>query len=498
MTEHIWNHALDLATFHINDNMQKIYLAMKDDLELISLLKNNYPHACIVSSLGELISNNSNIDYIDAFECVNFTFNDLNILSKFDQSKDYINDHIRIYTNRIISFLNSSIFTLMDFQILLRKSGIRNINLCGDFEFINNKLMFYNKKDWVKKDGYEMLYSKSNCYWRSYSYCDEPIYPRIEDFNCRVNDINVILYPENNWIPIMIYVKTRDNPELESLLHQYRTNIINFLNTDSTKSHFWEQWKTEHETLEKAGLKIWIVEYKDLVDKLIYIHQYYGILLTQVDEVQYNTKTEEEYYDQILNHTNFKINKEHLFPNQEFVVKNKDQTIEYESYLNEMIKNKEFLNEINMFQCISESLYNFLKSETFINYYSQFGTYEIPFKILINDKYYKELTKEQKEKLYTKYTLSEIEYMRMGNQSSYIKSKNVIECPNHTCNYPLYYKKMSDDELNDLECMNVEFSHDAYEILLIHDRTKNYIFEYDYMFQLYIKTLIIKKNHLCE
>lgn len=444
----IWNDKTYLATAHIDKHIRNIYNTFEDDLNDVEILKNNFPHGCILNSLWELIVNSKlDINYIDSFEYINFSYTDLKILYQSDDSFDNINNHINNYINRIVSMMNSYCFSLNDMCILSRKSGICSVNLCGNFELYEDKLKLYNKKQWQTNDGYKINYISSNCYWRSYPYFNEPMYPKMIDFECQVKDLNVILFSESNWIQAMIYVKLFDSDELESSLYEYRSNIRNFLNSDNTNSHHWDQWSKEHKKLEKVGLKVWIVKYDDLIARLKKISSYYNISLTNRKKITYNLETEEKYFKQFNENLSVKFNYDNMF-NKKYNIQEPDNQMSI--YMEEYLSQSHFLEQIEVLNSIPISLHRFLTSDIFLKYN---GPYDNLFKILINNRYYKKLINEERELLLEQYTLSEIDYMLLGDDNIiYNKLNKNINCPYHEVNNNLYYKMVSEEELNDLEC----------------------------------------------
>lgn len=492
----IWNNRIGLATNHINNNIRKVYFAFGDYPNLSRKLKDAYPHSCILKNLWELINNTEiDIDYLTSFEHVNFTYIDLQTLHQYNGKKDYVNNHINEYKDRLKSFLNSYIFTLNDLKMLTRKSGIREINLCGNFELNEDKLRFNNKKDWLTMDGYEIQYLKSSCYWRAYPYSESPVCPSMRDFHSRVNDVNIILFSEDNWIQAMIYVKIEQNNEQEDQLYKYLANMRNFLKTDNTKNHYWDQRSNEHQKLKNLGLHIWVLNYNDIIEKLQTIQNDFDIRLTERKQMDY-TEADSLYFDMYNKHKKIgRINLNTTFVSDEYVPE-KQENEQHQYYLNELIYNDDFLDQIHLLQSIPQSMYNFLESKQFKDlYYMKYGTYVNPFQIEIRNRFYKELSDEHKQLLKEKYTLSEIDYYRLKYDNVMFKKyeQNLI-CPNHTPSMPLYYRLLSEEELNDLDCVQLEYNHDEYESLVIHGRADKYEFNYDNSIETYEKIKVKNKN----
>lgn len=472
----IWNKKSELAVSHIDAHIRNVYHYFKHRKDILEALKNNYPHSCI-TSLWEIVRNsNINLEHIESFDYLMVSYDDLKRFSNYKGNFNQINDHVNTYLRRLLGILNSFSFTLNDLELLTDKSGA-NMCLCGDFDLYEDKITFFNRKDWIRNRSCEQDYSLGQCYWKSYPYSSKPITPDMNDFNGRENDINVIFFPKSNWIQTLIYVKLSNNDEAMKAIEKYLQNMETFLSNDPTKTHRWDSWDQEHQKLMKHNVYVRVCKHSDLSEKLEYINQRFDIPLTQREPIVYD-RQEEERYLKLLVKNNHPVPK---FPRPARVYEPLDENMEY--YWNEYTTNRNFLREVEGFSNISPPLYKFLTSKRFLDAH---GSYDNPFVFWVNNKYYKRFSQQSKDYYLSKYTLSDVNYARLGEDNVvFEKYSGTLDC-SHECPDPIYYRKLDEEELNEL-ANKEEVTTEEFETLLIHNKVEQSHYNYDEIFEIYSK-----------
>lgn len=471
-----WEDKLYEGTKHMNLIIEKFYNLYGNDGQFLKECKKNYPFGCIIHNLSEIYTeNDANKKYI--LESIHFQYNDLEIFEKYDNTKNYIESHASKYIKRFQSILNSKIFNMDDILLLTNRSGLRNIKLNGTFEY-NDTLKLYHNHN---KES--MIENNSKCYWVSYPY-SELLCPSVTDFETRLYDINIIFFSENNWIPIIIFVKLFNTDELEDELQKYINKLENFINTDQTYTHFYDNIEFEHSILEKYGLKIFFANYNNLINKLEYISDAFSIPLTQKKkEIIMNFNIEklnkpyqhkkspydigDEENNEIKLESESKIEDKIEDKNEN---ENDDELNENElnEFLDQCVSDKSYLDFLNETQSVYKKIYTFLNTDSFNELYKdKYGyDFENKFDILIDNFYYKEL-------LYSnQYRLSTTDFIRLKDHVELFKKGD----DNH------YYRELTEDELNVLISKN-DFNNDEYKILKKYNKINN--IRYDVSSRLY-------------
>lgn len=472
----IWNKKSDLAVSHIDAHIRNVYHYFKHRKDILETLKDNYPHSCI-TSLWEIVrKSNIDLEHIESFDYLRVSYDDLKRFANYKGRPEQINEHVHTYLRRLLGILNSFSFTLNDLELLTDKSGA-NISLCGELDVYENKITFFNRKDWVRNRGCDHDYSLDRCYWKSYSYSSNPITPNITDFKGRQNDINVIFFPTSNWIQTMVYVKLEDNEEAMLAIEKYLNNMNTFLSNDPTKNHRWDSWDHEHQKLLKHNVLVRVCKHSDFQEKMLEISQRYDIPLTQREQIVYDQKDAQNYM-KLLVKNNKPVPK---FSKPYSMAEPIDENYEY--YWNEYLTNRNFLKEVEGFSNVSTSLYKFLTSRKFLE---ARGSYDNPFVFWVNNKYYKRFSQQSMDYYLSKYTLSRVNYVRLGeNNVMFEKCNKTLSC-SHVCPNPIYYRRLDDEKLNKL-ANKEEVTKEEFETLLIHEKVEQSNYEFDETFEVYLK-----------
>jgi hypothetical protein len=260
-----WDTALISATEHMANHITDIYSILTNPVHNTTLLE-HYPHVCLPESLWRIIVASGLRGHYekdkDTLESVRFTYMDL-LKLEFNDSISHVTEYIQL--NK--SLINSLFFTLDDIQLLVHKSGIRNINLCGILDGHD----ILQHPNWVTKDGYTIPKDYgATVFWRLHPYSEYPVVPQLSDFNIDVRDIHVMFLPKRlDWINILVYRKAYDSPELTVALEEYRSVINNAI-----KNKSFPDFEAEHKKLLRRGLKVWVCDYEsfyDVIDQLVTI-----------------------------------------------------------------------------------------------------------------------------------------------------------------------------------------------------------------------------------
>ena len=349
-----WDDSLISGTEHIHDLMYRVYNILHNN-DHIRLLISEYPHACVMSSIWQLMEMvGLQVFYKKeryVLESLRFTHIDLLKLEFKDHAR-----HASEYIATMKSLLNSTFYTLDDIQFLTNRSGIRNINLCGMMD--GNDIVHHS--NWTTERGYSIPEEyDATVFWRLYPYSDSVHVPQMKDFEIGFHDIHVLFLPKRiNWLNILIYTKTIDNPRLNIALEEYRSVL-----TNAVRSNKLPDFKREHSKLLRYGLRIWMCDYDTFYDVLHEItpsaHQPMDTLDIELEDSYMDGYVDDEI--DVTDHASSAAN----------TTKDDDSDNNYEDYMNSFYNNDYFKEYITSLKAVFPQYMKFLNSNRFKNAYKE-------------------------------------------------------------------------------------------------------------------------------
>jgi len=381
-----WTNYMTRATEHFGQILVDIYTLFQDKQHIIKILKENYPHSCILDSIWDVVylsdmdHDRYLLEHRDILESIRLSYSDLHKI----ETQQNIPQHIEEYMNSYQVFLDSTMFSMNDIRLLQLKSGIRETQLCGTIDIMKNDIFFNNMHDWVRQKGIELPARTNNTmYWRMHPYSDMPTIPSLKDFESNPNELHVVFYPHQP--KILIYYKNYENQELYNELVKYQTNLFSLI----TSSNYSEGAIYDLNIgLQEYGLDIWTSDHEELPTLLREIVHRKNILLnTEINEIALKIKSDIQTEINKESDIDTRPLKATALPSKSII----NQKTVINPYMKKFTENKNFKSYIHMIQSVTKLYHDFLESSEFKeSYFDRYQRQFInPFVVEKNGIFYK-------------------------------------------------------------------------------------------------------------